>query len=284
MKQTFPQLICAIGLKCICAMNVGVWYSRRFQMSQDQSKYREEAERMLNGDNNKWKEPFSYKLAFEVLAKVLEDNSYLKEAVDYWVAKRKEEIEKEDKADCEGCVPCLYGCEFSTCKLGKEKQKECEEQQEKMNRNPLKGIYPESEKLGWAVCGGECDKTKRLECELSQLRCVLKATLNTAQAKKISTLDKIIDNRTELVADLNKENIELKDNVEALQNQLTEKNLRIRELEEKSLNDKDEILATLSNLSSHGLDNTDCTEEEITYALNEVLKYFGEKLTWLEEG
>jgi hypothetical protein len=64
---------------------------------------------------------------------------------------------------------------------------------------------------------------------------------------------------------------------------LAKKNLRIRELEEKYLNDKDEILATLSNLSSHGLDNTDCTEEEITYALNEVLKYFGEKLTWLEE-
>jgi anion-transporting ArsA/GET3 family ATPase len=72
-------------------------------MSQDKSKYREEAERMLNGDNNKWKEPFSYKLAVEALAKVLEDNSYLKEAVDYWMAKRKEEIEKEDKSDCEGC-------------------------------------------------------------------------------------------------------------------------------------------------------------------------------------
>ena len=68
-----------------------------------------------------------------------------------------------------------------------------------------------------------------------------------------------------------------------LDNENEKLQMRIRELEEKALNDKDEILATLSNLSSHGLDNTDCTEEEITYALNEVLKYFGEKLTWLEE-
>jgi hypothetical protein len=54
-------------------------------MSQDKSKYLEEAERLLNGDNNKWEEPFSYKLAVEVLAKVL-----------------------EEKADCEGCREKTY--------------------------------------------------------------------------------------------------------------------------------------------------------------------------------
>ena len=54
-------------------------------MSQDNTKYREEAERLLNGDNNKWEEPFSYKLAVEVLAKVL-----------------------EDKDDCEGCRILQY--------------------------------------------------------------------------------------------------------------------------------------------------------------------------------
>jgi hypothetical protein len=64
-------------------------------------------------------------------------------------------------------------------------------EQEKMNRNPLKGIYPESEKLGWAVCGGECDKTKRLEGELSQLRCVFKVTLNELNVaqKEVSRLE-----------------------------------------------------------------------------------------------
>jgi hypothetical protein len=79
-------------------------------MSQDKSKFREEAERLFGKDVYRQRvEGFSIgynemrNKAVNVLAKALEDNSYLKEAVDYWVAKRKEEIEKEDKADCEGC-------------------------------------------------------------------------------------------------------------------------------------------------------------------------------------
>jgi hypothetical protein len=150
--------------------------------------YREEAERLLRDEvikrgiefRGEAKEEYDmgkktmFNTAKSVLAKVLE--------------------EKDNHLGREERAPCLYGCEFSNCILGKEKQKECEEQQEKMNRNPLKGKYPENEKLAEIIgCEGCREKSAIVSATLKEL---------DVAHKQVTHLEGVIAEKDKEIAEL----------------------------------------------------------------------------------